>query len=250
MGSSRLPGKVLKPLAGVPVIRQVYSRVRRIPELDDVVVATTQSPKDDVLAAYCERERIPIFRGSEDDVLDRYYQVAGQLNADVVMRITADCPFIDPRVSYRVLRLLVDDPECEYANNSLPRTFPDGLDTEVVRMETLARIWREVADPRYREHVTYYISSHPDRFRVRSVVSPVDYSHHRWTLDRPEDYEMLSRIAEELKRRGQFGYMEEILAILEEHPEIAAINRHIPYNEAVQKLERERRTTRGAGTDG
>ena len=90
MGSTRLPGEVLKPLAGLPVIRQVYSRVRRIPELDDVVVATTQSPKDDVLAAYCERERIPIFRGSEDDVLSRYYQVARELKADVILRITAD----------------------------------------------------------------------------------------------------------------------------------------------------------------
>jgi len=106
-------------------------------------------------------------------------------------------------------------------------------------METLARIWREVADPRYREHVAYYISSHPDRFRVRSVVSPVDYSHHRWTLDRPEDYEMLSRIAEELKRRGQFGFMEEILAILEEHPEFLVTNRDVLYKEAVWTLEEE-----------
>lgn len=240
MGSTRLPGKVLKRLAGVPVIRQVYSRVRRIPELDEVVVATTRSSKDDVLVAYCEREGIRILRGSEDDVLDRYYQAARVLKAEVVMRITADCPFIDPRVSHQVLKLLIDDPDCEYATNALPRTFPDGLDTEVVRMDTLARIWGEVSDPRYREHVTYYISTHPDRFRVRSVVSPVDYSHHRWTLDCPEDYEVLSRIAEVLRRRGQFGYLEEILAILDERPEIAAINRHLRCNEAVQELEREK----------
>jgi spore coat polysaccharide biosynthesis protein SpsF (cytidylyltransferase family) len=224
MGSKRLPGKVLKPLAGVPVIKQIYDRASMIAGLSKVVVATSDSARDDVLVDYCISQEIPILRGSEDDVLDRYVQAARQLNANVVMRITGDCPFIDPKVSESVLDLLLANPDCEYASNVTIRSYPDGLDTEVVRSSALERLWETVSDSSYREHVTQYITTHLDEFHTLVVKSPVDYSAHRWTLDRTDDYEMLSAVADELQVRQQFGYYEEILRILKEHPEIAEIN--------------------------
>ena len=227
MGSTRLPGKVMKKLAGVPVIKQVFNRVSMIEGLSGVLVATSTLDKDDPLAEYCASEEIPLFRGSEDDVLDRYVQASRQVGADIVMRIAADCPFIDPRVSTRVLDLLLANPDCEYANNLTPVTYPHGLATEVVRRTTLERLWEQCDEPEDREHVLYYIRKHPEAFTTMAVESPVDYSTHRWTLDLPEDFEMLSRLARKLKHHGLFGYHEEILRILDEHPDIRTINSHL-----------------------
>ncbi len=227
MGSTRLPGKVMKKLAGVPVIKQVFSRVCMIEGLSGVVVATSTLDKDDILAAYCAGENIPLFRGSEDDVLDRYVQASRQADADVVMRITADCPFLDPRLSAKVLDLMLANPDCDYADNITPVTYPKGLDTQVVRRTTLERLWEQCDEPEDREHVLAYIRKHPEAFTTMAVNSPVDYSAHRWTLDRAEDYKMLSMLARELKQQGLFGYHEEILRILDEHAEIREINAHL-----------------------
>lgn len=231
MGSSRLPGKVMMTLAGVPVIRQVFTRVAMVEGLDEVVVATTTDMRDDPLAEYCLEQGMPLFRGSEEDVLDRYVQAARLFDAGVVMRITADCPFIDPRVSGAVLELITGDPDCDYADNITPLSYPDGLDTEVVRRTTLERLGERCRDPEERAHVLVHVRRHPEGFRIRSVNSPVDYSAHRWTLDRPEDYRMLSAVAEQLSRRGLFGYHQEIIRILEEHPEIGKINAHLAANQ-------------------
>ncbi len=227
MGSTRLPGKVIRKLAGVPVIKQVFSRVCMIEGLSGVLVATSTLDKDDILAEYCAGENIPLFRGSEDDVLDRYVQAARQADADVVMRITADCPFIDPRLSAKVLDLMLAHPDCDYADNITPVTYPKGLDTQVVRHTTLERLWEQCDEPEDREHVLAYIRKHPEAFTTMAVNSPVDYSAHRWTLDRAEDYKMLSMLARELKQQGLFGYHEEILRILDEHAEIREINAHL-----------------------
>jgi len=231
MGSARLPGKVMKKLAGVPVIKQVFSRVSMIEGLSGVLVATSTLDIDDRLAEYCASEDIPVFRGSEDDVLDRYVQASRQADADVVMRITADCPFIDPRVSTRVLELMLANPACDYADNITPASYPDGLDTQVVRRTTLERLWEQCHEPGDREHVLTYIRRHPDAFTTMAVNSPVDYSTHRWTLDRHEDLEMLSTLAVTLKQNGLFGYHQEILKVLDEHPEIREINAHLSDNE-------------------
>ena len=227
MGSTRLPGKVMKKLAGVPVIKQVFSRVCMIEGLSGVLVATSTLDKDDILAEYCAGENIPLFRGSEDDVLDRYVQASRQADADVVMRITADCPFLDPRLSAKVLDLMLANPDCDYADNITPVTYPKGLDTQVVRRTTLERLWEQCDEPEDREHVLAYIRKHPEAFTTMAVNSPVDYSAHRWTLDRAEDYKMLSMLARELKQQGLFGYHEEILRILDEHAEIREINAHL-----------------------
>ncbi len=235
MGSTRLPGKVLRELAGTPVLEKVYERVKRVQGLSDVVVATTVSPEDDDLERFCRTHAIPVHRGSEHDVLDRFYQVARELRAEAVMRITADCPFIDPRQSGRVLAAFAEVEGCEYACNIEPPFLPDGMDTEVVRFATLERIWREATDVESREHVTLYIRRHMPRFNTVCVGSmdppqarcstdaPV-WSGYRLTLDEPADYEQLQALAEILERRGQFGYVEEIVAILEQVPDLVRLD--------------------------
>ena len=245
MGSSRLPGKMLMPLAGVPVIQQVYDRTTRIAGLDGVLVATTVAVKDDGLAAYCVAHNIPVMRGSENDVLDRYYQVAQAEKADVVMRITGDCPLLDPIESAKVLRLFHETPGSDYASNVHPPFLPDGLDTEVVRVETLAKVWREIHEPAAREHVTYFIHQHPERFHLTAVKGAENLSHHRWTLDNQEDYNLLAAIADELKQRGQFGYLREVLNVLRDRPELVKLNHHIQRNEGLKKsLEKQKTSER------
>jgi spore coat polysaccharide biosynthesis protein SpsF len=224
MGSSRLPKKVLMPLAGRPVIAHIVDRARKIDGLVEVLVATTTSPSDDPLAAFCSERGIPVFRGSEQDVLERYYRAAHGLAVDAVMRITGDCPLLDPRESQRVLAAFLARPTCEYASNIEPPFLPDGLDTEVIRFDTLERIWREAKEPMYREHVTLYVRRHPDRFDTVSVRSSFDLSQLRWTLDEPADYTMLLEVTNELSRRGWFGSLDEVLTILLDRPEIGGIN--------------------------
>ena len=236
MGSSRLAGKVLKPLAGVPALQHVYTRACMIEGLDEVVIATTTAASDDVVVDCCNERNIPVYRGSEDDVLDRYVQTACALQADLVMRITADCPLLDPIESGKVLNCMLAYPESDYVTNCAPPTYPDGLDTGVSKMESLEVAWREAeAGSPYREHVTMYLAKQPERFNVRNVANDIDLSFHRWTLDEEDDYHMLSLVYDKLKRRNQFGYLHEVLAILRDYPEIAKINAHITRNEGAKK---------------
>lgn len=235
MSSERLPGKVLLDLAGRTVLERVYDRASLIAGVDEVIVATSSASSDDVLAVFCESRGIGLFRGSLDDVLDRYVQAGRALRADVVIRITADCPFLDPVVSATVLERFLGNPRCDYATNGSPPSYPDGLDTEVVRHGVLEEVWREVTEGPYREHVTLFVSQHPERFVVERVSCHTDLSCNRWTLDEPEDYDMLSKVARELRIRGQSGHLDEILAILADHPEIGRINAGIPRNEGLKR---------------
>ena len=239
MGSSRFPGKMLKPLAGRAVIEWVFDRARAIAGPDAVVVATTVSFVDDPLVAFCHERKIPVYRGSENDVLDRYYQVAKALQADVVMRITGDCPLLDPRESGKVLKAFLRTPDCDYASNNTPASYPDGLDTEAVRFQTLEWMWKNTHEKPYREHVTYYVRSHMDKFRVIGVGHAPNLAHLRWTLDEAADYQLLSALAQELGERNQFGYLDEVLAILEAHPDLCDANKHIGRDEGLAKSLRE-----------
>lgn len=235
MSSTRLPGKVLMPLAGEPVIRWVYDRACRIEGLDRVVVATTESPADQPLVDFCRRNDIPIHRGSEQNVLDRFWQVTRQEGAEIVVRITADCPLLDPRRSGLVLARLLSDPGLDYVNNTDPPTLPDGLDTEAFRAAALHKAWRLADDDPSREHVTWYIRQHPREFKLATVRNEIDFSAHRWTLDERADAEFLEAVTAELRQRGQFGYLEEVLALLAERPELLEINSGIERNEGLRK---------------
>jgi len=239
MGSSRLPGKMLMPLAGRPVIEWVFTRASAIQGIDQVVVATTDSPQDEPLVAFCQQRKIPIYRGSENDVLDRYYQVAGQLQAGTIMRITGDCPLLDPHASGKVLAAFQQLPDCAYASNNTPATYPDGLDTEVVSFSALEWMWKNAHERPYREHVTYYIRSHLEKFRTTAVGHAPNLAQLRWTLDEMADYRMLALLVDELGRRKQFGYLDEILAIVAAHPEWLEANRHIGRDEGLAKSLRE-----------
>ena len=227
LGSTRLPGKVLLDLAGEPMLARVVSRAARSRTIEQVVVATTDRPADDRLADFCLDRGIACFRGSENDVLDRYYQAAVAHRAEAVVRVTSDCPLIDPGLIDRVVGdFLAGQPEIEYATNCYPRdTFPRGLDMEVLRMDVLRRAWQEDRNPAWREHVSPYIYHHPERFRIHGVMNDVDLSGMRWTVDTPEDLELVRRVFVHFGH-DRFDWTE-VLALMAEHPEWAEVNRHV-----------------------
>jgi spore coat polysaccharide biosynthesis protein SpsF len=227
MGSTRLPGKVLLDLAGEPMLARCVERARRAQTLDQVVVATTEQPGDEAIVELCRERGWPCFRGSEDDVLDRYYGAAKAHAADVVVRITSDCPLIEPTVVDLVVREFLErQPEIDYASNTVSeRTYPRGLDTEVVRFETLERAWYEDDNPAWREHVTPYIYRHPEMFHLHSVTNPVDYSDMRWTVDTLKDLTFVQRIYEHFGH-GFFSWSE-VIDVLTEHSEWLEINRDV-----------------------
>lgn len=227
MGSTRLPGKVLHGIAGETMLARVVRRVQQATLLDGVVVATTTREQDQVIVAECARLAVPVFRGDEEDVLDRAYRAAEAHRARVPVRVTADCPLIAPDIIDRVVHEFQErQPEVDYASNVWPRrTFPRGLDVEVMRFDVLERAWREDTDPAWREHVTPYIWRNPSLFRLHGVMDEVDRSHLRWTVDTHEDLAFVRRIYEHLGH-DRFSWRE-VLAVLEEHPEWLEINRHV-----------------------
>jgi spore coat polysaccharide biosynthesis protein SpsF len=225
MGSTRLPGKVLMDLGGDTVLSRVLARTRRSATIGEVLVATSDRPVDDAIVKECARLKTKVFRGDETDVLDRYYRAAQFSKADVVVRITADCPLIDPEVTdHTVQEFLAHTPD--YASNVLVRTYPRGLDTEVFSMMTLERAWRESSDAYQRAHVTPYIYQNPERFKLLSVQGDKDYSKLRWTLDTTQDMEFLRAVYARTADRGDFGWRG-VLGILEREPALAELNRNV-----------------------
>jgi spore coat polysaccharide biosynthesis protein SpsF len=225
MGSSRLPRKVLKDLGGATVLDRVLNRLGRSRLIQESLVATTIEPADDAIVEHCERTGRKVFRGSEQDVLDRYYQAAKYVNADVVVRITSDCPVIDPEVTDATVHAFLDR-HADYASNVLVRTYPRGLDTEVMTVQALERAWRESNKPHQREHVTPYIYENPSEFKLHGIENDTDCSRHRWTVDTPEDLELLRAIYERFGGRDDFGWRE-VLKLVESDPSLAEINRNI-----------------------
>lgn len=221
MGSTRLPGKVLADLGGRPMLARVLERLGRSRTLDLVVVATTTEPADDTVARLCEELRVPVYRGSEDDVLERYAEAARRFGADVVVRITADCPLLDPEVVDRVVEHFHTE-GADYASNTLERTFPQGLDVEVFRAEALALAAREAREPWERAHVTPFLYRHPDRFALASLTQDRVAARHRWTVDTAEDLELARKLYARLGD-SDGGWLE-ALNLVERDPSLAAIN--------------------------
>ena len=227
MGSTRLPGKVLADLDGRPLLALVLERAAAARGLDAVAVAVPDLPRDDAIARFCAREGVACIRGSESDVLDRYHRGAEALDAELVVRITADCPLIDPEVVARLLDFRRER-ELDYAGvatGALPpnagrRRFPDGLDCEVFTRAALDRAWRESGDPYDREHVSPFIQR-DERLRRGVLEAEEDYGTERWTVDHPSDLELVRKLVAKLGRRA--GYRE-ILALLEREPQLRAIN--------------------------
>lgn len=231
MGSTRLPGKVMMTICGKSVLEHVIHRVQACRLLDDVVVATTTSPADDVIVAEAQRCSAKWFRGNEEDVLDRYYQAARQFAADVVVRVTSDCPLFDPELLEKMIQKFQSENfshrNLDYLSNTIKRTFPLGLDAEVFHFSALQKAHLDSKLDYEREHVTPYIYLHPEIFSVYTYKGSEDLSFHRWTLDTEDDFRLINAIYRELYRDNELFLTKQIINFLEQTPELNKINTHI-----------------------
>lgn len=226
MGSTRLPGKVMELIAGETMLARVVKRTRRASLIDSVVVATTMERMDELIVEECNKLEAPVFRGKEDDVLDRYYRTALACHAENVVRITADCPLIDPVEIDKVVKEFLNQ-KPDYASNSLERTYPRGLDTEVMTIGALAKAWQEAPEYYQRAHVTPYIYQNPKLFKLCSVKADEDYSTHRWTVDTPEDLAFVQAVYQQFGNGDGFCW-KDVLEVLEREPQLMELNRHVP----------------------
>jgi len=234
--SSRLPGKVLQDLAGKSLLAWTVDRAARASLVDRAVVATTSDAADDPVAEECVRRGYAFYRGSQYDVLDRYYQAALTFGAQTIVRITADCPLIDPQEIDRVIRLFRQS-GADFACNRLPppwkRTTPIGLDTEVCSFAGLERAWREASQKHEREHVMPYFYDCEGRFKVAVADMQPDASHFRWTVDTPEDLTLLREISARFPGNAFFAW-QEVAALFEREPQLARINAHVQHKSGLE----------------
>ena len=222
LGSTRTPGKTMKLIGNKPLLEYSVERTRLARYIDKMIVATTTSNRDDLISEWCKEKGIDSFRGSEDDVLDRYFQTASHFKADIIVRVTSDCPFVDPQiVDLLILSLKVFG--ADYASNRIKnRSWPHGLDIEVFTFNALKTAWKNGKEKREREHVTPYIMGHPELFKHIEVPLEEDLSHYRLTVDYPEDLEF-TRILVEKYSADKMNWRE-IIDLLKERPELAEIN--------------------------
>ena len=232
--ASRLPGKVLLPILGEPMLFRHIERLRRSAEMNVVVVATSTDPIDDVLAAACRERDVPCCRGSLDDVLGRVVQAARPYQPDVVVRLTGDCPLADPALIDEVIRHFRAG-AYDYVSNCFPPTFPDGLDVEVMRFSRLEEADREAVLPSHREHVTPFLRAFPGRFRIGHVAAPIDLSALRWTVDEPADFEFVRLVYEHLYPAKPDFATQDILDLVERESAMQAINARFTRNEGTRK---------------
>lgn len=243
MGSTRLPGKVLRPILGKPMLWHIVNRLRYIQRLHDVVVATSDAPSDYTIIQFCKDNNIACFAGSENDVLDRFYQAALIHKGDPLLRITGDCPFVDPILIARLLQLyekgqydhvgIATGAGAIYLDGG---RFPDGLDAEWFSFAALEKAWKEAKNQSDREHVTPYIWRQPEIFRLGMLKGDKDYSTLRWTVDNEEDFALVSSVYEALYRDDMPFLMADILRYFNEHPEFIKTNQHFIGKEQYDKI--------------
>jgi spore coat polysaccharide biosynthesis protein SpsF (cytidylyltransferase family) len=228
MGSTRLPGKVMMEINKMPMLKFQVERVLQAKMLDEVIVATSTLVEDNEIFELCKDEGIPCFRGSENDVLTRYYDCACKYEAEIVVRVTGDCPFVDPVVIDQSIELFLEAGVDYEVNTAPPETsfWPDGSDVEVFSMEAFKRVHMEAMSPEDREHVTFFFwKNGPNReFSTIQLKNKENWSKYRFTVDYPEDYEVVKRIENELRERQQFGHVEEIVNIIQSRQDIFDLN--------------------------
>ncbi|WP_332650952.1 glycosyltransferase family protein [Lysinibacillus sp. 54212] len=223
MGSTRLPGKVLKEVNGKPLLAYQLERIAHSKYIDKVVIATTVTHKDDVIVEFCENYGVDYYRGSEDDVLSRYYGAVNQYGGDVIVRLTSDCPIIDPVIVDETIRYFFEN-DFDYVSNTIEQTYPRGLDTEVFSKASLERTYKEATLSRDKEHVTTYMYSNPKCFNLGFIKNKQDYSQYRWTVDTVEDFELIKLIIMSIYPYKRVFSWKDVLSLLAEHPEWNDIN--------------------------
>lgn len=229
MGSKRLPGKTLVDISGKPLLFHVINRVKASNIIDEIIVATSISLEDEPIIGLAIECGVRVYAGSPNDVLDRFFEAAKLLSADIIVRITADDPFKDPTILDKITRYLIDHPELDYVSNTIEPSYPDGLDIEAFRFKALERAWQEATLPSEREHVTPYIWKNPDKFRIENIKNNEDLSFLRWTIDYCEDLCFAREIYRRLSGKGIF-LMQDILTILRDEPDLMVVNSNIERN--------------------
>lgn len=242
MGSTRLPRKMLIDIMGKPLIQHVIDRVSQSKRINKLILATTDNPSDAVLVEFAKKKSLDFFIGDEEDVLDRFYQAAKHFNIETIVRITPDDPFKDPEVIDKAIEIFLNGKgKFDYVTNTLPPTYPLGLDIEVFSFYALEKAWKEAKKPSEREHVTPYIWKHPEIFRIKNFGLEEDLSYMRWTLDDERDLQFTRVVHQRLYPKKRFFLMDDILKLLEQHPSLIKINeRDEKYEGYLKSLEKDR----------
>ena len=231
LGSTRLPGKTLMEIEGESLLGHLVSRIKVSDHVSDIIIATTEKDRDDKIVEFAKARNIKYIRGSEENVLDRFYKAATQFNVENIVRVTPDCPMLDPTVMDSVISKFREN-DFDYVSNTLPPTFPDGLDTEVFSFAALEQAWKEATLLSELEHVTPYIVNHPKLFRLHNVARDgEDLSWMRWTVDTPKDLEFVSNIFNKLYSANKIFYMKDIIELLTGSPELLEIHAGTSRNE-------------------
>ena len=232
MGSTRLPGKVLKKLNGITVLESLLNQLNYSKLLNDKIIATTSNLEDDVIVNFCKSKEIKCFRGSQDDVLDRYYNCAKKFSINTILRITSDCPLMDPQVVDDVIDFYLKN-SYDYVNNFHKRTYPYGNDVEIFSLKVLEKVWEKATKPSEREHVTPYIYNNPDEFSLGWIENKENLSEFHWTIDRKEDLIFVQNIFKKISKRPMF--MKDIIDVIKDDPSLLEINKNTNPNEGYLK---------------
>ncbi len=230
--STRLPGKVLLPVAGAPLLVRMVERLQRSSLIGTIVVVTTTEPSDNAIVELCQNNQIEVFRGDMDNLLERHYQAAKAYKAEIILKIPSDCPLIDPSiVDFVIAYYLQHEGNFDYVSNLHPATYPDGNDVEIMSFSALQLAWKNAKRKLELEHTTPYLWENPDLFKIGNVTWPIDKDYsmtHRWTIDYKEDYEFIKAVYEHLYPKKKTFGLDDILDLVEnQHPEIHLINAHL-----------------------
>ena len=240
MGSTRLPGKVMELLDDEnPSLYYTINQLKNSLNVDKIIVATTKLNEDDVIEKISKNNRINYFRGSSENVLERFYKCAKKFQLETIVRITADCPLIDPKVVDSIIQIF-NSGKYDYVHNMEPRTFPDGLETEVFSFKILEKAYKNAKLPSEKEHVTPYFRNNKNKFRIKNIISKKNMSSHRWTLDYQEDLDLIRNIVKEIKNRPIL--MNDIISLFNKKPNIFEINKKYLANEGlIRSLEEDKK---------
>lgn len=224
MGSVRLPKKVMLPILEKPILWHIYNRLKYCDNVDLICIATSTNPLDDEIEDFALKEHIPIFRGPEKILIERLLNAAKKFGADAIVRITGDCPLVDPKIVDQLIHLYKIKPEVEFVSNTLQRTFPDGLDAEVISTKLLEKLEAELTDEDEREYFVNHVIKNHSKYQCANYSQSKNLSHLRWTSDYKEDYEFVKKIYERLYEKSRIFYMQNILELLEKNPDLITIN--------------------------